>query len=116
MNGIPIDEFHVRSTIETEVAAYVKDHYPEGVCTVYATDEHRIVIAIVDNKYNPGNYWNGRWRAVWTFDTQSGELKSVTKINVHYYEDGNVQLNAEKEHETKVSISEVCITLLEVYR
>ncbi|KAJ8660416.1 hypothetical protein O0I10_003874 [Lichtheimia ornata] len=96
----------LRSTIETEVAAYVKDHYPEGVCTVYATDEHRIVIAIVDNKYNPGNYWNGRWRAVWTFDTQSGELKSVTKINVHYYEDGNVQLNAEKEHETKVSISE----------
>lgn len=45
--------------------------------------------------------------ATWTLDTQSGDLRGNTKINVHYYEDGNVQLNANKEHEAKINVSEV---------
>ncbi|KAI9478919.1 F-actin-capping protein subunit alpha [Zychaea mexicana] len=97
----------LREAIEKEALTYVQDHYPEGVCTVYAPTEYQVAIAIVDNKYNPGNYWNGRWLSTWTLDTQTGELKGATKINVHYYEDGNVQLNADKYHEAKVSISEV---------
>ncbi|KAI9313090.1 F-actin-capping protein subunit alpha [Dichotomocladium elegans] len=92
----------LRSAIETEALKYVEDHYPEGVCTVFAPSSTTIAIAIVDNKYNPGNYWNGRWRAIWTYDTQAGDLKGVTKINVHYYEDGNVQLNADRDFASKI--------------
>ncbi|KAI8150306.1 capping protein muscle Z-line, alpha 2 [Fennellomyces sp. T-0311] len=96
----------LREAVEKEVLKYVEDHYPNGVCTVHAPSESLLAISIVDNKYNPGNFWNGRWLATWILDTQSGELKGTTKINVHYYEEGNVQLNADKDHEAKVAISE----------
>ncbi|KAI8391066.1 F-actin-capping protein subunit alpha [Radiomyces spectabilis] len=95
----------LRSAIQTEALAYVEDHFPNGACAVYAIDSTHIVIVIVDNKYNPHNYWNGRWRATWELDTESGELKGTTKVQVHYYEDGNVQLNSDKECTLNVSCS-----------
>lgn len=47
----------LRAAVETHVLKYVQDHYPDGVTTVYAPSETQIVVAIVDNKYNPSNYW-----------------------------------------------------------
>ncbi|RCH92978.1 F-actin-capping protein, partial [Rhizopus stolonifer] len=93
----------LREAVEKEALDYVNDHYPNGVCTVHATENNEIAIAIVDNKYNPNNFWNGRWLASWIYDTQSGSLKGATKVNVHYYEDGNVQLNADKTFEAQVT-------------
>ncbi|KAL9538708.1 hypothetical protein MBANPS3_010730 [Mucor bainieri] len=95
----------LRAAVEKECLAYVNDHFPNGVCTVHSTD-NEITIAIVDNKYNPNNFWNGRWLASWIYDTQSNEVKGATKVNVHYYEDGNVQLNAEKNVNATVSKTE----------
>lgn len=92
----------LRAAVEKESELYVNDHYPSGVCTVHCTDSE-ITIAVVDNKYNPNNFWNGKWRASWKYDTQSNELKGTTKVNVHYYEDGNVQLNADKSFESQIS-------------
>jgi len=43
------------------------------------------------------DFSTGRWRSLWTctFKPGSGnaELKGNIRITVHYYEDGNVQLN-----------------------
>lgn len=97
---------NLRSAVEKESLAYVEDHFPNGACTVYVTEEE-IVIAVVDNKYNPNNFWNGRWLAHWIYNTTNSELKGISKINVHYYEDGNVQLNTEKKFETQVPKTEV---------
>ncbi|KAG0146334.1 hypothetical protein CROQUDRAFT_657496 [Cronartium quercuum f. sp. fusiforme G11] len=47
---------------------------------------------IVGNKYNPGNYWTGRWRSVYDIDASSGTIRGQIQVNVHYYEQGNVQL------------------------
>jgi capping protein alpha len=44
---------------------------------------------------------NGRWRVVWTY--KDGELTGHYKIQVHYYEEGNVQLNTDTT--LKVSIT-----------
>ncbi|KAI9272436.1 F-actin-capping protein subunit alpha [Sporodiniella umbellata] len=99
----------LREAIETEALEYVGDHYSNGVCTVHATQDNEIAIAIVDNKYNPNNFWNGRWLASWIYDTQSGSLKGNTKVNVHYYEDGNVQLNADKTFEVQVNRVDVSL-------
>ncbi len=56
---------------------------------------------------------NGRWRSVWTVQVGAGGAKQaavtgVLKVQVHYYEDGNVQLVSSKEvkHVITLSVSE----------
>ncbi|CAG8537285.1 15931_t:CDS:2 [Gigaspora margarita] len=88
----------LRSAVETAISDYVADHYPKGVSATYSTGE-TITIAIVDNKYSPSNLWNGRWRSTWVISPESGEIKGTIKVNVHYYEEGNVQLNSTKDIE-----------------
>ncbi|KAJ3203172.1 hypothetical protein HDU67_010356 [Dinochytrium kinnereticum] len=44
-----------------------------------------------------------RWRSLWTARIGSTELSGVVKVNIHYYEDGNVQLNTNKSFATKLS-------------
>ncbi|KAI8867956.1 subunits of heterodimeric actin filament capping protein Capz, partial [Ramicandelaber brevisporus] len=90
----------LRSAIDTAAAKYVNDAYPEGAVGTYVSrDSSSIVIAIVGNKYNPSNFWNGRWRTEWTYDINSGDLRGAIKVNVHYYEDGNVQLCTQRDIE-----------------
>ncbi|KAI8823584.1 F-actin-capping protein subunit alpha [Fimicolochytrium jonesii] len=84
-----------RQALDTASIAYIEDHYPDGTATVYGGEQ--LVLAIVDNKYNPNNFWNGRWRSVWITQPGATEVTGSLKVNVHYYEDGNVQLTANKD-------------------
>lgn len=43
----------------------------------------------VGTKYNPSNYWTGKWRSVYTADFAKGTLEGKAFVNVHYYEQGN---------------------------
>jgi capping protein alpha len=90
----------LRSAFEKESFNYINEHYPHGTTTVYGKDG-KIVIAISSARFNPHNFWNGRWRSVWTY--HSGELVGHFKIVVHYYEDGNVQLNTDTTQTVKIS-------------
>jgi len=92
----------LRSAIDTQLQEYVSDHYPHGVSTVYGSGS-KVTIVIVDNKYNPSNYWNGRWRSVWSVEKGGSKLTGSAKVQVHYYEDGNVQLNSTKDFELEIS-------------
>ncbi len=56
----------LRAAFELAVSAYVADHYPQGVCAVYAAAPGSLVVCIEDHKFQPANYWNGRWRSEWT--------------------------------------------------
>ncbi|GBC09088.1 hypothetical protein RclHR1_00860026 [Rhizophagus clarus] len=93
----------LRSAVENAITNYVEDHFKDGVSSVYSTENGTITIAIVDNKYNSSNFWNGRWRSTWVVDPETGKLKGNIKVNVHYYEDGNVQLDSNKEIEVETS-------------
>jgi len=90
----------LRVAFEKEAFNYVGEHYPHGSTTVYGKDG-KIIVAISSARFNPHNFWNGRWRSLWTF--QGGELTGHFKIVVHYYEDGNVQLNSDCTQTTKIS-------------
>ncbi|KAF9138191.1 F-actin-capping protein [Mortierella sp. GBA39] len=92
----------LRKAIESDCGAYVADRYAEGVFAVYGS-KGVVTIAIVHNKYSPSNYWNGRWRSVWTLDVATNEVKGAMKCKVHYYEDGNVQLETAKELDDKLT-------------
>jgi capping protein alpha len=105
-----------RLQIEKEFTQYVKIHYQKGACSVYGSSDQghvTIVVCIEAHKFQPSNFWNARWRSRWaiTFQpNQSGnnecEVDGVIKAQVHYYEDGNVQLVSQKDNKDTIRISE----------
>lgn len=86
----------VKSTLKS-LGPYVKEHFPNAAYGVYPIeDDSRLAIIIVANKYSPNNYWNGRWRSLYIYDPAGGKLEGSIKVDVHYYEDGNVRLLTDK--------------------
>lgn len=52
-----------------------------------------LTIHIVGNRYNLRNFWAGRWRATYTYSTESRAFTDASiRVQVHYFESGNVQL------------------------
>ena len=53
------------------------------------------------------DFRNGRWRSVWTVRQDGGQaqVNGILKVQVHYYEDGNVQLVSSKEIKETISKS-----------
>ncbi|KAK2591493.1 F-actin-capping protein subunit alpha [Conoideocrella luteorostrata] len=93
----------VKSTLKS-LGAYVKEHFPSAAFGTYPIEsDSKIAIAIVANKYSPNNFWNGRWRSLYVFDPASGSLEGSIKVDVHYYEDGNVRLLTNKPVTASVS-------------
>ncbi|KAH8114348.1 F-actin capping protein, alpha subunit [Phellopilus nigrolimitatus] len=85
----------LRSALEAETTSYLANHFHDGVTTVFSTpgSKSEFIIQIVANKYNPQNYWSGRWRSEYRIDMNSRKVEGKILVNVHYYEQGNVQLS-----------------------
>jgi len=87
-----------RRAIDDAAYNYTQDHYQNGSAAAYGKSsggQLEVVIAISSSKFNPNNFWNGRWRSAWTVTFKPGgqaTAKAKIQVNVHYYEDGNVQL------------------------
>lgn len=93
-----------RAALDEELTAYVAAHYKHGASLVVGraleSGAVSLVACIEDHQFQPKNYWNGRWRSVWSLTVGGGgaaELRGVLRVQVHYYEDGNVQLVSSKE-------------------
>jgi len=96
-----------RAALEGPFTDYVHNQYKQGVCTVYGAvaDDSGSYITLTacveSHQFSPKNFWNGRWRSQWTATFQEGggqaEIVGILKVQVHYYEDGNVQLVTSKE-------------------
>ncbi|PGH15037.1 F-actin-capping protein subunit alpha [Helicocarpus griseus UAMH5409] len=80
------------------LSSHAKEHYPNCSFGVYPIeDDTAAAIVLVANKYSPNNFWNGRYRSIYTVPLPSADAVTGTiHINVHYYEDGNVSLNTKK--------------------
>ncbi|KAH9851563.1 F-actin capping protein alpha subunit [Lenzites betulinus] len=83
-----------RVALENAALTYLSAHYHDGVVSVFSTpgSSTRFTIQIVANKYNPNNFWSGRWRSEYIIDTAAKQVTGRILLNVHYYEQGNVQL------------------------
>jgi len=96
----------LRERIQAKVDEYVKSHYPNGTSSVYANALDEIIICIEDHEFQAGNYWGGRWRSHWNIDVSGSkaQVDGVLRIQVHYYEDGNVQLLSKKDCNFELSV------------
>jgi len=97
-----------RTAIAKEISAYLDEQYKSGkaASAVYGADNGAITICISAANVNLGNFWTGGWRAVYQLNvTSGGDLTALIKVNVHYYEDGNVQLNTKFDHKASVTVS-----------
>lgn len=85
----------LRSALETAALNYLTAHYQSGVSAVFSSSKSsEFIIQIVANKYNPSNFWSGRWRSSYVLNTEDKTLSGKVMVNVHYYEQGNVQLES----------------------
>jgi len=92
-----------RSKTFTLFQDYTKEYYPDGVCGVYISigDSGYVLNAFISaTKVNLSNRWSGRIRAHYTcnFKPQSGscQAEGTILLRVHYFEEGNVQLNSKQ--------------------
>ncbi|XP_063932181.1 F-actin-capping protein subunit alpha-1-like [Zophobas morio] len=106
------DNEDLRKKVEALVDEHVKDIYSTGVSAVY-TSADCIIVCIESHKYNPNNYWNGSWLSEYIWKFKSGEVSGKLKIQVHYYEDGNVQLLSHKDVEGKATTPEDFLKFLQ---
>lgn len=91
----------LRDELQTKLESYAK--------TAYNPTEHHsagafarngaVTIVIAGEKTNLKNFWSGRWSSQWTLTTDASSSASLVgeiKIHVHYFEDGNLQMQTSK--------------------
>ena len=83
-----------------------------AICSTFSTTNaedgaRAVVVCIEDHKFQPKNYWNGRWRSVWTISVSGNqtEVAGLLKVQVHYYEDGNVHLVSAKDVKESIPLT-----------
>ncbi|KAL9653844.1 hypothetical protein ABK040_012905 [Willaertia magna] len=107
-NPNPIDSElkQKRDQLEKAVQKYIEEHYLSGgIANVFPAlkDDQKgeLIVCITASKFNEKNFWSGRWRSVYRVSLQEegkAKVSGIMKVNVHYYENGNVQLNTSREH------------------
>jgi len=98
-----------RNAFQRHVESYIAEQFKVNRCvvSVYGADNGTITICMSAKNVNLGNYWTGSWRSIYTIsvlNTNSSELKGNVKTNVHYFEDGNVQLHSTIDHSENIPI------------
>lgn len=88
-----------RTALEASANTYLSSHFPDGTTSVFSSPDNRevFIIQIIANRYNPSNFWSGRWRSEYEINLGSRSVQGRIAVNVHYYEQGNVQLAANHE-------------------
>ena len=91
------------------------EHFPDSTIGVYPVEsDSSIAILLVANKYSPQNFWNGRWRSSYVLNPSSSSTTGTIKVDVHYYEDGNVRMSTSKKVELSSGIGSADAVVKEI--
>ncbi|PWA57735.1 F-actin-capping protein subunit alpha [Artemisia annua] len=99
-----------RCALDAEMSKYVGEAYPKGVFSVYCTSgkdaeesvsDFELVVVITATRHSPQNFCNGSWCSIWNIEfkdeLQTVEVRGKIQVTAHYFEEGNVQLDAKHE-------------------
>ncbi|KAF5308193.1 hypothetical protein FQR65_LT06373 [Abscondita terminalis] len=109
-----------RAALDAEFTQYTRNQYKDGVSSVFSRSSagiNTLTACIEDHQFQPKNFWNGRWRSQWFImlnGSSTAEVRGVLKVQVHYYEEGNVQLVSSKEVKDTISVSNEVQTAKEI--
>jgi len=99
-----------RDAISKSVSEYLGKQYKSGkvVSAVYGADSGQVTICVSAKNVNLANFWSGGWRGVYTINVgkkgSPSELKANVKVQVHYFEDGNVQLHTNIDKTASINV------------
>jgi len=104
-----------RAAIEKALEDYQGRQYKKDKCTisVYGADDGNITICLSARNVRLSSFWGGGWRSTCTLNVGTKgttEMKVGTKVNVHYFEDGNVQLHAAIDKTASVNVGDEAST------
>ncbi|GFZ07081.1 subunits of heterodimeric actin filament capping protein Capz superfamily [Actinidia rufa] len=99
-----------RCALDAEIMKYVNEAYPKGICSVCCVrgkdveepgPDFELVVVISAARHSPQNFCNGSWRSVWNIEfkdeVQIVDVRGIVQVGAHYFEEGNVQLDAKHE-------------------
>lgn len=108
-----------REAIGGKLKEYLSAYYEDGSSpnsvakgtgSVYVSPQGQIAIVISYKNLNTNNYWTGGWQSEWTLSVAKMEknvkIEGRIRLNVHYFEDGNVQLNSTFNEQAEVEVSD----------
>lgn len=100
-----------RTAIEAAMEGYKAKQYKDGKCviTVYGADDGSITICLSARNVRLSSFWGGGWQSTFTLNVKgkgSTEMKGKTNVNVHYFEEGNVQLHAAIEKTASINVTD----------
>mmetsp|Transcript_16225 Transcript_16225/g.32383 ORF Transcript_16225/g.32383 Transcript_16225/m.32383 type:complete len:291 (-) Transcript_16225:18-890(-) len=89
-----------RAATQTAINTYMNGRFctqgGAAASAVYAKDG-KLTVILSGEKINLRNFWSGSWRSSFEINPSSGAITGSIRVHVHYFEDGNVQLNNTKE-------------------
>lgn len=99
-NVEPLDTSYDIAELQAQLDGYVQDSFIAGSAGFIAPrGSNEYDIAIVGERLNDSNYYNGKWVSQYRFS--GSEISGNIQVSVHYYEDGNVLL--ESKHQVSSS-------------
>ena len=97
-----------RVAVLAAVTAYTQSQFCEGttVCSVHNKGDE-LVVVLSGQKTNLRNYWSGKWRSEWKVLPGKTTIAGMVHVLIHYFEDGNVQMDTKKDLKaTKISFKD----------
>lgn len=94
------DVVHLRDEIVKAMNAYLNRQFRKGTTEfgVYAAyDGTAITVEISSHNFNFKSYWGGEWLSSWRIDLAAATVQGSIKVHNHYFEQGNIQFNLNKE-------------------
>lgn len=100
-----------RDAVDESIKQYIEDVYKLDKCVgaVYGDDDGKITVCLSAKNIHLGSFWTGGWRSVYTInvkDQGEAKLSGTVKTEVHYFENGNVQLHTDKQVDVTVTVGE----------